>query len=204
MWVYFIIPLLFIAIVSALSGAALKRQPKLAVAAAVFVFTLSAGLFLLLSSPEVSLLEAERKADMAAAQPVIDGLEAHLKNHPDDVRAWAKLGEKWMETGRYTASAEAYRHAVLLTEGNPAMILQYNKALIFAARGEVTDDAKRGLQMVLKLDAGNPEARYFLALRQVQDGDLKTAMQEMKSLYHELPEGSPLKEIIDRQIGRRP
>lgn len=169
----------------------------------LFVCAFSAAVYAYAGSPSIAMQNMERLQTIRDAKPQIAALQAEVQSHPDRIKAWAKLGEIDMSIGRYSSSAEAWKHAVLLTGGNPAVILQYNKALIFAANGTVTDDAKKGLEMVLKLNPGNPEARYFLALRDLQDGNTQQAMQKMKALYHDLPQDSPIKEIIDRQIGRK-
>lgn len=171
--------------------------------ALLFVIVFTAALYWYLGAPEVVRLEEERQAELEAAKPEIHRLEEELKANPKDAAAWAALGQKYMEIARYTASSEAYRRAVLLSGGHPALILQYNKALIFAANGEVSDKANEGMAMVLKLDPGNPEARYFMALHKFQQGEIPAAMAEIKALYKELPADSPLKAVIDRQIGRK-
>lgn len=178
---------------------AMRRNARAAMAVCAFVAVFSVTLYGIIGAPEVVIMQA--RAREAARE--IARLEKAAEASPDDAQGWASIGQKAMETGQYDASARAYRRAVLLTQGQPGMILQYNKALIFAAGGEVTEEAERGLNIVLLMDKGNPEARYFLALRQLQQGRAEEAMQEMKTLYRELKEDSPLKAVIDRQIGRK-
>lgn len=168
----------------------------------VFIVVVTAGGYALLGAPALVLRDAEYRQSVATTQPLVAALNARVRENPKDLAAYATLGQLLMETGKHTASAEAYRHAVLLSGGDPMLILQYNKALIFAAGGQVSDKAAEGLHMVLKLLPGQPEARYFLAIQSLQAGNAEAAMQEMKALYHELPEDSPLKTIINRQIGR--
>lgn len=166
------------------------------------ILLITGALYALAGAPGVIRPEAQRRAEVQAAQPEITRLETALRETPEALHAWAQLGRLHMEIGQYISSAEAYRRAVLLSGGEAGLILQYSKALVFAANGEVTDAAKRGLDRVLAQDARNPEARYFLALHALQQGDVPAAMQGMKALYRELPEDSPLKAIINRQIGR--
>ena len=109
----------------------------------------------------------------------------------------------FMETSQFSAAANAYKQAVLLSGGNPVFIMAYSRALIMEADGEVTDDAKKSLDIVLVLQPENEEARYFMAVRKLQSGNSREAMTEMKELYKSLADGSPLKAMIDRQIGRQ-
>jgi cytochrome c-type biogenesis protein CcmH len=81
--------------------------------------------------------------------------------------------------------------------------MSYVHALIIDADGIVTQEAKRSLDMVHILQPENEEARYFLAMHKMQSGDAKAAMEDMKELYKTLPDDSRIKEMIDRQIGRK-
>jgi cytochrome c-type biogenesis protein CcmH/NrfG len=56
--------------------------------------------------------------------------------------------------------------------------------------------------MVLLQKPQHQEARYWLIVRRVQDGEGETAMKDMQSLYRSLPDDSPLKAMINRKIGR--
>ncbi len=170
--------------------------------ALLFVLAFTAALYAWLGEPNVAWMDYQFQAEVAREQPNIDRLKARVKESPEELIPWVLLGSAYMKTARYAAGAEAYKRAVVLSGGEPGLILQYNKALIFAAGGEVTDEAKKGMEMALKLDPGNPEARYFLAIRKLQDDKAEEAMKDMKSLYKELEPGSPLKMLIDSQIGR--
>ena len=134
------------------------------------------------------------------------GAAAFLLLAPMGLYAWlgqpetARLMREYENAG---SLSEMYRRAVLKSGGDPALILAYNKALIAEAGGEVSDAAKKGLEMVLTLSPGEPEARYLLAIRTLQEGKTKQAMREMKALYHELPENHPLRALMDAQIGRK-
>jgi cytochrome c-type biogenesis protein CcmH len=139
---------------------------------------------------------------IAAALGDIPALEAETQASPESVRAWSALGLAHLIAEQYQQSAEAYKHAVLLSQGDPHAILQYARALIFAAQGTVTAEASRALDMVLLQDPEQPEARYFKAIADLQSGRTQEAMAAMKSLYRDLPDDSPLKKMINRQIGR--
>lgn len=121
---------------------------------------------------------------------------------PVDAAGWAALGQERMEAGRYAESAEAYRRAVLLSGGEPRLVLQHAKSLVFRSGGEVGEDAAGAFALVLVAMPGNPEARYFLALRDLQQGRAEAAMKVFKALYADLPDDAPLKRIMKRQIGR--
>lgn len=163
---------------------------------------LSFALYAYLGAPKLLDEIARYDADMAAIDARIVELDKKLQDTPDDVETLAALGQAYFERGEYSASGETYKKTVVLSEGDPLLILQYSKALIFAAGGTVTEDARKGLRLVRAMLPDNPEAQYFLALADVQDGNAERAMPVFKELYHELPEDSPIRQIIARQIGR--
>lgn len=154
-------------------------------------------------TPEILPLLKEREEKLSLLKEKIITNSEAVKKDPKDLKAWVDLGDNFMESSQFSAAANAYKQGILLTQGNPATIMAYARALILAENGTVTLEAKKSLDMLLILEPQNAEARYFLAMHKMQSGDAKNAMQEMKELYKTLPDGSPLKDMIDRQIGRK-
>jgi len=155
----------------------------------IFIGLMSAALYDLLGN-------APRLQEIAQWQARI--IEARDIQTPT---AWAELGRAYMQARDFADAAQAYKQAVVHSGGAVDLILRYAEALIFAADGNVTDDAARALDAVLQ-QGPNDEARYFSALRKLQQGDTQTAMRDMKALYRSLPQDAPLRHIINRQIGR--
>lgn len=167
-------------------------------AAAVYLIAVSGGLYWWLGSPLiVDAMSAYRTVRAPLEQRI-----AELETAPKNAQNWADLGQAYMEAGGYAASAAAYKQSVVLSGGDAGAILQYAKAMIFAADGTVTAEAAKAIDMVLMQDKTNQEARYFNALWLLQEGKAADAMRTMKALYKELPEHSVLKLLIDKQIGR--
>ena len=154
-------------------------------------------------TPEILPLLKEREEKLSLLKEKIITNSEAVKKDPKDLKAWVDLGDNFMESSQFSAAANAYKQGILLTQGNPATIMAYARALILAADGTVTSEAKKSLDMLLILEPQNAEARYFLAMHKMQSGDTKNAMHEMKELYKTLPADSPLKDMIDRQIGRK-
>jgi cytochrome c-type biogenesis protein CcmH len=164
--------------------------------------TVCFGLYSWIGAPRVVPLLAEREQRLdTLRREITENIEA-VKTNPDHLQAWVVLGTNFLETGQIDSAVEAFRQAVVLSGGDPQLILAYVKAQVMQADGKVTDDAVKGLEMVQMMEPQNPDARYFMALRQLQDGDMQSAMSEMKALYQSLPEDSDLKAMIDQQIGR--
>jgi cytochrome c-type biogenesis protein CcmH len=171
--------------------------------AAILLTLSSLGFYHMAGTPEIVPLMAEREVKLAELSQSITTHSAAVKKDPGDLRAWVQLGDDFMQTGQYAAAANAYKQTVLISQGNPVLIMAYARALIATADGTVTDDAKRSLDMVLKLEPEHAEARYFQAVRLLQQGQTQEAMASMKALYGSLSEDSPVRSMIDRQIGRK-
>ena len=160
------------------------------------------ALYYVLGSAQLLPLIAEREGKITELKGSIMEDSKSLKSNPRDLAAWVRLGQSFMETGQFYAASNAFKQAVLLSKGNPLIILAYASSLIYEANGKITDDAKKSLEMVLMQQPENPEARYLMAVRNLQDGHQPEAMKEMKELYRSLPLDSPIKKMIDKQIGK--
>lgn len=146
---------------------------------------------------------AERAEKLSELKEKISANSELLKKDPKNLKAWVEMGDSFMETSQFSAAANAYKQAILLSQGNPVLIMSYIHALIIDADGTVTPEAKKSLDMMHILQPGNEEVRYFLAMYKMQSGDTREAMEDMKKLYKSLADDSPIKALIDRQIGRK-
>jgi cytochrome c-type biogenesis protein CcmH/NrfG len=168
----------------------------------LFMIASSFGIYLTIGKPDIIPLMKERNQRLAELRIQIQEDSGQVKRDTKDVAAWIRLGTAFMQTGQYGAAANAFKQAVLLTNGAPDVIMAYAKATIAADDGKVNDASKKSLEMVLLQKPEHKEARYWLIVRRVQDGEGETAMKDMQSLYRSLPDDSPLKAMINRQIGR--
>lgn len=172
----------------------------------IIILFFGAGSFLLyhqFGTPEILPLLEEREEKLLALKEKIIANSAEVKKDPKNLKAWLELGDSFMESSQFSAAANAYKQAILLSQGKPEIIMAYIHALIIGADGTVTDEAKKSLDMMIILQPKNEEVRYFLAMQKMQSGDTKNAMAEMKALYKSLADDSPIRDMIDRQIGRK-
>lgn len=179
-----------------------KIRLRYIAATGVIFFVAASGLYAALGSPQtIALLDDYHKKNDAIRESVERNSEL-LKREPDNLQAWVELGQAFTEARQWQSAANAFKQAILLSGGNPVLILARAKSLILLHDGTVTDEAKKDMEMALLLVPDSEEARYYLAVRKLQDGNTQEAMRDMKALYHSLPENSPIKAMIDSQIGR--
>lgn len=174
----------------------------LIIGVALFISIAAFALYHFVGAPEVVPLLKAHEEKMEGLAVRIAAQSDAVKAEPKNLAAWVELGGSFAQAGQYAASANAFKRAVVLSDGDPRLILAYARALIFSEEGIVGDHAKKSLEMVLLQDPENEEARYFLAVRKLQDGNTEDAMQAMKVLYRSLPEDSPVRRMIDGQIGK--
>jgi cytochrome c-type biogenesis protein CcmH len=180
----------------------LKQRYEVAGTVFVFFFAAAYGIYFYTGAPQVVTFTAERELEMARLRQAISQHSEIVKQSPDRVESWAVLGDSFLKTGQFKGAVNAFKQAVKLSGGQPQMILGLANAQIAEAGGKVTDEAKKGIEMVQLQDPQNPEAKYLMAVRKLQDGRTEEAMKEMRALYYSLPGDSELKAHIDEQIGR--
>jgi cytochrome c-type biogenesis protein CcmH len=118
-------------------------------------------------------------------------LEAKMRQSPNDPEGWRMLGWSYMQTGRYADAAVAYGKAAALDPSVPDYQSARGEALVRAADGHVTPEARAAFTLAIKGEPTDPRARYFLAAAKDQDGDHAGAMADWIALLKSAPPGAP-------------
>ena len=166
----------------------------------LFVLVLSLGLYGVIGSPRIIPKLAEYEGFKQETLTVIRGINEAIKKSPDNPKIYADLAEAYTSIQEFSQAKEALKAAVLLSKGNPDYILALGKAEMSAANGEVNDAAKKAFEMVLIQDKTNISARFYLALGQKQSGDMDAAKKAFEALLGDVPEGIPLRGVIEREM----
>ncbi len=177
-------------------------EKKSALRYAAIISMSSLLLYALWGSPRVVAPMMERSAELQALQEQIKVTSALIKENPNNLDAWLTLAQAFSDSGDYTAAANGFKQAVLISKGHPRIIMAYAESLILQAGGEVTPAAKKSIDIALMIDPKLPLARYYKAIWLLQEKRQPEAMEMMKTLYHELPDDSSLKKRMKAQIGR--
>jgi cytochrome c-type biogenesis protein CcmH len=159
------------------------------------------GLYLKFGRPDLSSAPGVRVGPAtASADPAHPGggdtaamigqLEAKMKTSPNDPEGWRMLGWSYVQVGRYADAAAAYGRAASLDPKAEYMSAQ-GEALVQAANGQVTPDARAAFKKAIATDAADPRARYFLAVDKDQQGDHKGAMADWIALLKSAPPDAP-------------
>ena len=122
---------------------------------------------------------------------------------PGDAAGWADLGATRLDAGDAAGAAQAFARATRARPGDAALWSGYGEALAMRGAADgVPQDALAAYRRALALDPDEPRARYFLALRRLEDGDAAGAIDDWLALLAGMPGGTPWEADLVRQIGR--
>lgn len=182
------------------------RRRAVAVAALILLPLGAAALYVALGSP--SLPDQPLAARLAGARgnPSIDTLiaqvEDHLTRHPEDGRGWEVIAPVYLRLGRFEEAVKARRNAVKLNGATAERESALGEALVFAANGVVTAEAKAAFERAIALDANGVQARYFLGLAAEQDGDRTQAAATWRALIAAAPPDAPWLDLLRSALAR--
>jgi cytochrome c-type biogenesis protein CcmH len=182
------------------------RRRAVAVAALILLPLGAAALYVALGSP--SLPDQPLAARLAGARgnpsihTLITQVEDHLTRHPEDGRGWEVIAPVYLRLGRFEEAVKARRNAVKLNGATAERESALGEALVFAANGVVTAEAKAAFERAIALDANGVQARYFLGLAAEQDGDRTQAAATWRALIAAAPPDAPWLELLRSALAR--
>ncbi len=127
-------------------------------------------------------------------------LGAHLKEHPEDLTGWLLLARAEMGLDRYREAADSYRHAAELSGHRADISGDWGEAQVLAAGGTVTPAAKEAFTAGLRDPETAPRSRYYLALAQMQQGEVKSALAAWVDLAAEAPTDADWLPLVRQRI----
>jgi cytochrome c-type biogenesis protein CcmH len=147
------------------------------------------------AAPQAGISESDAETRTNAGLPSVEEmtqrLAARLMQNPQDTEGWRTLGWSYLNIGRFQKAAEAYARAIELDPDIAELRGDRIEALVAAADGIVTPDAKTGIDDTLKLDPKNVQARFFLGLAKEQEGDEASALAEWTDLLKDTNSDEP-------------
>ncbi len=127
-------------------------------------------------------------------------LRAHLKEHPEDLTGWLLLARAELGIGRYQEAAEAYHRAADLSGQRADIAGDWGEAQVLAAGGAVTPAAKEAFTAGLRDPETAQRSRYYLALAQMQQGEVKSALAAWVDLAAEAPADADWLPLVRQRI----
>jgi len=191
---------------SASAGSPAWRRRATAIASLVMLPAGAIAIYLMLGSPQMPGEPLAARLSAPSENRPIDALvaqvEGHLARNPDDGRAWEVLAPVYMRLGRFDEAVTAWRNTIRLNGSNASREADYGEALVNAANGVVTDEAKAAFERALALDGQDVMARFYMGMAADQDGRRAEADAIWKDILAKAPPGAAYVEMIRNTMAR--
>jgi cytochrome c-type biogenesis protein CcmH len=129
-------------------------------------------------------------------------VEAHLEKNPTDGRGWTVLAPVLARLGRNDDAVRAWRNAITYAGDSSERRADLGEALIAAAGGVVTGEAKTEFERALAMNADEAKASYFLGVAAEQDGRNADAAAIWKAMLAKAPADAPWRPLVQAAITR--
>ncbi|MGH6670472.1 MAG: c-type cytochrome biogenesis protein CcmI [Xanthobacteraceae bacterium] len=164
------------------------------------------GLYAALGSPDIpdqpSYARTELPPNHETIAALISRVEEHLAQDPNDGAGWQVIAPVYMRLGRYDESVMAFRKSLALNGETAERDSDLGEALVAAANGVVTVEAKGLFQRAVAHDPHDPKAGYFLGLADEQDGNHDAAAVQWRTLLKDAPANAPWTGFVRAALAR--
>lgn len=183
----------------------LARRRIVAIAALVLLPLGAVILYLTLGSPQLPGAPLSARINLPLEQRSIESMvaqvEKHLEKNPQDGRGWEVLAPVYLRAGRFDEAVKARQNALRLLGSTPSREADLGEALIAAANGIVTAEAKTALDRAA-LDPAEDKAQFFLGLAAEQDGKLAEAAAIWRKLLAAASPDTPWRPLVEQSLAR--
>ena len=187
-------------------GSPLWRRRALTVGAVVLLPGIAAAFYLALGSPQLPgqpLAERVREAHQGRSiASLVSEAEAHLERNPDDIRGYEVLAPVYLRMGRFTDAVSARRKLLTLGGESAGRQSDLGEALVAAANGVVTAEAKSAFERAMVLDPEELKARFYIGLAAEQDGNRAKAAEIWRAMTKNAPADAPWVPMVREALAR--
>ena len=146
-------------------------------------------------SAEIAAMNTEDRNAMI--ENMVQGLAARLAVDGNDLGGWRMLGRSYGVLGRHAEAADAWREALVLSEGAVDDWRGLAVALVESRDVNAAPAIKEAFEEVLLQAPGDPMALYFLGHAAMSDGDNVRATELWTELRAQTPDTAPLASELD-------
>jgi cytochrome c-type biogenesis protein CcmH len=188
------------------SGSSVKLRRAAAIVALVGLPLVTVGLYYPLGSPELPDFPLAQRSRTPGATQSLDKLvaqvEQHLEAEPADGRGWTILAPVLARLGRMDDAVRAFRNSITYSGENATRRGDLGEALVAAAGGVVTGEAKAEFERAVALSADDVKANYFLGLAAEQDGHATEAAAIWRAMLAKAAPDAPWRPLIQSALVR--
>lgn len=179
------------------------RKPLLAGALALAIVLIAGGMYLRLGSPRLpddpyADRQAERdqvaqqQAQINQIRAMVAKLAEEMKQRPDDLEGWLRLGRSYAVLGQPDDAAAAFAQAEKLKPNDPGVLMAEAQAMM-AGRPiaeAITPQVAALLERIQTIAPDEPAVLWYLGLHAAQQGDFKTARADWQKVKDKMPPDS--------------
>ncbi len=129
-------------------------------------------------------------------------VEQHLEKNPTDGRGWSVLAPVLARLGRFDDAIRAFRNSITYDGESAERRADLGEALVAAAGGVVTAEAKAEFERAIALNADEVKASYFLGLAAEQDGRAAEAASIWRAMLAKAPANAPWRPLVQEALVR--
>lgn len=133
---------------------------------------------------------------------ILGELTSRVRNEPEDIDAWNRLGTIWKQLQQYPASEGAFRRVIYIEPENEFARVELAETLLYAStRAQLPQESQELLDSVLADNPDNQKALWLAGLGAFHDGDERRALGLWIRLRDLLPEGN-VRQRVSEQIAQ--
>lgn len=141
-------------------------------------------------------MSPEQRAQMVGG--MIEKLAAQLRQQPNDLDGWLRLGRAYLVQGDGAKAVDAYDHAAALKPGDPGIRLQTVAALLSGLKPDeaLPPRAVALLNEVATVAPDSPEILWYLGVVAARDGRAADAREKWTKLLPSLTPGGEDEKMV--------
>jgi cytochrome c-type biogenesis protein CcmH len=184
----------------------IRLRRSTAIMALVGLPIIAIAVYLPLGSPRLGDFPLAQRARAPDATQPLDNLvaqvERHLEKNPTDGRGWNVLAPVLVRLGRYDEAVRAYHNSITYNGDSAERRADLGEAIVAAAGGIVTAEAKTEFERAIALNADEAKASYFLGVAAEQDGRTSEAASIWRAMLAKAPPDAPWRPAVRAALAR--
>jgi cytochrome c-type biogenesis protein CcmH len=169
------------------------------IAVALLVPVLAIVMYAGLSNWDWKAVQVE-SAQAANMEQAVAGLEAKLKQNPDNAQGWMMLGRSYLAMSRYPRAVDAYQQAYDLSKGKDVeAIIGLGEALALTDEASLAGRAGQLFDAALAMAPNHPKALWYGGVAALRAGDLRLGRDRLQLLLAQNPP-EEIRNVLARQI----
>lgn len=176
-----------------------KRSRIIGALAACLVAGAAAALYPLWSNWDWHAPAAEQAMPAPDVLAMVNKLEQHMREDPNDIAGWLMLGRSYLALQRMDDAVNAYDRAHRLNGNSTEAALGLGEAISLRAGGQISPEASKLFEDALKLEPNNPKALLYGGFAAATRGDRALARSRWQALkdLHPPPQ---IEQMLDARI----